>query len=263
MRKPVDKTTKPVIILRMKNLILAKNKLKFDQLKKVATPNGTDSFQPIPHADLVERTRKAISDAGFSIEHEEHATARNDLRYFGGFAITGRDIAGADRKLVVGLRNSNDKSFAASICLGTSMMVCENLCFSADIKLSRRHTTYISDDIPRVLANAVSKATEHWANFTQRIEAYKAAEVENVERMVVRLVDAKALPARDIYKTVEEFRNPRHAEFKGGSFWTLYNAVTENLKGGDLTKLPQRTMTAQSIFDGAVGYEAAPIVLAN
>lgn len=251
----------------MKNLILAKNKLQFDQLKEVETPNGTDSFQPIPHAHLVERTRKAIGDAGFTIEHEEHATARNDLRYFGGFAITGRDITGDDRKLVVGLRNSNDKSFAASICLGTSMMVCENLCFSSDIKLSRRHTTHIEGDIPRVLSNAVAKATEHWAKFTERIEAYKSAEVENVERMVVNLVDAKALPARDIYKTVEEFRNPRHAEFKGGSYWTLYNAVTENLKGGDLTKLPQRTMTTQSIFDGAVGFNRQPsseaIALAN
>ena len=72
--------------------------------------------------------------------------------------------------------------------------------------------------------------------------------------MVVDLVDAKAFPARDVYKAVQEFRNPRHDEFKGGSLWTLYNGITEHLKGGDLTKLPQRTMTVQSVFDKIAGH---------
>jgi hypothetical protein len=82
-----------------------------------------------------------------------------------------------------------------------------------------------------------------------RIESYKETEVESASDLIVQLVDAKAFPARDIYKAVEEFRNPRHEEFKGGSLWTLYNSITENLKGGDLTKLADRTMRMQSIFD--------------
>ena len=53
---------------------------------------------------------------------------------------------------------------------------------------------------------------------------------------------------------MQEFRNPRHEEFKGGSLWSLYNGITENLKGGDLTKLPQRTMTVQSVFDQIAGH---------
>jgi hypothetical protein len=57
---------------------------------------------------------------------------------------------------------------------------------------------------------------------------------------------------------VQEFRNPRHEEFKGGTLWTLYNSITENLKGGDLSKLPFRTMTTQSIFDRVAGHR--PII---
>lgn len=98
-------------------LILAKNKVTAEQLKKVAMPDATDTFTPIPHAGLVDLTRTAIANAGFTVTEEEHALARNGLRYFGGFAITGKDISGDDRKLVLGLRNSGDKSFAASICL--------------------------------------------------------------------------------------------------------------------------------------------------
>ena len=75
----------------------------------------------------------------------------------------------------------------------------------------------------------------------------------------MQLVDTKAFPARDIYKAVKEFRSPSHDEFKGGSLWTLYNSVTENLKGGDLTKLPQRTMTMQSVFDKIANH--APVIV--
>jgi len=166
----------------------------------------------------------------------------------------------SDRQLVLGLRNSHDKSFASSVCIGNQMLVCENLCFSSDVKLARRHTLNIVRDLPLVLSSAISRVVSHWADMGKRIEAYKNTEVisNRCADMVVDLVDAKAFPARDVYKAVQEFRNPRHDEFKGGSLWTLYNGITENLKGGDLTKLPQRTMTVQSVFDKIAGH--APVI---
>jgi hypothetical protein len=90
----------------------------------------------------------------------------------------------------------------------------------------------------------------------KRIELYKQTEIsrDRAADLLIDLVDAKAFPARDIYSAVQEFRNPRHEEFKGGTVWTLYNSITENLKGGDLSKLPFRTMTAQSIFDRIAGH---------
>ena len=230
-------------------LIYAKNKIDAEALTAVHTPEATSSHTPIPHRQLVDMTREAINRAGFEITEEEHALARGGLRYFGGFALTGQGIYGEDRKIVLGLRNAHDKSFAASIAAGNQMMVCENLCFSSDVKLARRHTTNILSDLPRVLSSAVAKVKDHWADMSKRIESYQQTEVESASDLIVQLVDARAFPARDIYKAVEEFRNPRHEEFKGGSLWTLYNSITENLKGSDLSKLSDRTMRMQSIFD--------------
>ena len=237
-------------------LILAKNKVESEQLAEVPTPSATDTHTPIPHALLADRTRNVIATAGLEITQEEHALARNGLRYFGGFALKGQGIEGDDRQLVLGLRNAHDKSFAASVCIGNQMMVCENLCFSSDVKLARRHTANIVRDLPRVLSSAVSRVISHWSDMGKRIDAYQATEVarDRAADLIVSLVDAKAFPARDVYKAVQEFRNPRHDEFKGGSLWTLYNGITEHLKGGDLTKLPQRTMTVQSVFDRIAGH---------
>ena len=231
------------------SLLIAKNKVSAEQLLTVKTPEATESFQPIGHALLVDQMREAIARAGFSIKEEEHALARMGQRYFGGFSIVGKDVNAADRELVLGLRNAHDKSFAASIAVGNRMMVCENLCFSSDVKLARRHTTNIMNDLPRVLSSAVARVVAHWNDMGNRIEAYKNTEAENIGDLLVQLVDSKAFPARDIYNAVQEFRNPRHEEFKGGSLWTLYNSVTENLKGGDLSKLADRTMRMQAVFD--------------
>lgn len=231
------------------SLIIAKNKVSAERLATLETPEATDSFFPIPHFDLVNLTREAITNAGLEVIEEEHAIAAGGLRYFGGFALRGTDLEATDRQLVLGLRNAGDKAFAASVCLGNRMMVCENLCFSSDVKLARRHTTHIMRDLPRVLADAVSRVTSHWIDMGKRIEAYQQAEAENVGDLLVKLADANAIPSRDIYNVVKEFRNNRHAEFKGGSLWTLYNSITENLKGSDLSKLSKRTATVQSILD--------------
>ena len=242
-------------------LIYAKNKIDSEALVKSPTPKGTESHTPIPHHKLVNMTRQALWRAGLKITEEEHALARGGLRYFGGFALKGTGAKGRDRKIVLGLRNAHDKSFAASVAVGNQMMVCENLCFSSDVKLARRHTTHILGDLPRVLASAVARVTSHWQDMGSRIESYKETEVESASDLIVQLVDAKAFPARDIYKAVEEFRNPRHEEFKGGSLWTLYNSITENLKGGDLTKLADRTMRMQSIFDKFANH--SPVIISQ
>jgi hypothetical protein len=244
------------------SLIIARNKVNAEQLQSVITPEATRSHQPIAHSLLVDLTREAINRAGLQISLEEHSLTRGGLRYFGGFALNGADITGEDRQIVLGLRNANDKTFSASVCVGNRMMVCENLCFSSDVKLSRSHTTHIMRDLPRVLSDAVGRVVSSWNDMGKRIEHYKQVEIsrERAADMLVDLVDAKAFSGSDVYFTIKEFQNPRHEEFKGGSLWTLYNAITENLKGGDLTKLPFRTMTTQSIFDRISGHRLPEIV---
>lgn len=241
------------------SLIIAKNKVSFEQLLGVETPAATESHMPIGHALLVSLTRNAIDGAGLTVLEEEHALHRGGLRYFGGFALTGKGIEGTERQVVLGLRNSHDKAFAAAVCIGNRMLVCENLCFASDIKLARRHTVNILADLPRILADAVGRCVSHWNDMTLRIGRYGEVELSDAQAadLMVRLVDCKAFPARDIYAAIEEFRNPRHAEFKGRTLWSLYNSITENLKGGDLSKLPFRTMTTQSIFDAVAGHTPA------
>lgn len=261
---------------------------------------------PIPHIFLIEETVKAIETAGFTIEEEEHILCRQDkddpsiwLRYFGGFALTRKDLTGEDRRIVLGLRNANDMGFAAAICIGNKMMVCDNLDFSSEEKLARRHTTNIRRDLPNTIASAISRITKRWAEMTHRIELYKSHELTEGEasRLAVHLVDSRSLPKQKLYDVVSLWRNPAQAaegivnrdsfvvteETENGfvdsfdekgyvealevkkaelkeefgeaeNLWGLYNAVTEALKGSDISKLPQRTMNLQCLFDAQVEF---------
>ena len=237
-------------------MIIAKNLVSREELANVRTPEGTDSFTPISHSFLVEETLSALDRAGYSVTEEKHALGRFGQRYFGGFQITGPDINSDSRKLVLGLRNAHDKSFAASMCIGNRMIVCENLCFSSDVKLARRHTVNIIRDIPRVLSEGIGRLLSHWTDMETRIGRYQNTEIgfNQACELAVQLAESKALPARDVFAVTQEFKAPRHPEFNTPTLWNLYNSVTENLKGSDLTKLPVRTMVMQSMFDSIAGH---------
>ncbi len=184
---------------------------------------------------------------------------RDGLNYFGGFALRGEGIEASDRKLVLGLRNSHSKQFAASVCIGASMMVCSNLHFSSDIKLARRHTTNIMADLPRVLADAVGRLVSQWQTMGDRLESYKQVEITKTQAadLLIDLADAQALPPREIYNVMNEFRSPHHPEFKDPTLFSLFNAFTQQMKGSDLSKLPYRSMVTESIFDKVARFTVA------
>lgn len=292
-------------------LILGNNHVTREKVALCGTPAANGKHVPIPHIFFVEEIEKALKQAGFNIEDEDHVLARQDklnksiwYRHFGGFALTRKDLAGEHRRTVVGMRNANDKSFAASICIGNQMLVCDNLCFSSEHKLARRHTLNIKRDLPGVIASVIARITAEWANMDQRIDLYKGHSLTEADasRLAVHLVDQSALPKQKLYDVVSLWRNPAQAatgivgrdsflvqvttedgslvdefdedgyaaavackeaeletEFgKKENLWGLYNAVTESLKGSDVSKLPDRTMKLQTLFDAQVGF--SPVV---
>jgi hypothetical protein len=192
------------------SLVLGKNHLTRAQLENCKTPAGTDKFVPISHFFLANLVAASLVDAGFKIEEEDHVTNRDDLRYFGGFSLTRSDLAGSDRRIVCGVRNSNDKSFAAAICIGTHMIVCENLCFSAEKQLARRHTKNVLRDLPSVVSQVIAGLVAEWNTMGERIEVYQNWELTEAEasKLIIRLVDHSALPKQKCYDAVQVWRDP-------------------------------------------------------
>jgi len=257
-------------------------------IEKCATPLPTYSHVPVPHSKLIDLTVGEFSKHGYEVVNEAHGINKLQgdvpMQYFGVFQLKQKavvpygdeglnkiylrekdnymiprqqdtvDVSGNDSSeydLVVGLRNSHDKAFPASIALGSGVFVCDNLAFSGEVNLSRKHTRYIMRDLPQVVARGVVKLTDIRCNQDLRLDAYHGTglSTQQAHDIVIQLLDAKAMPNASIQHVLEEYRRPKYEEFKPRTAWSLFNCVTEVAKRW---KNPHKTLERTQLLHGVM-----------
>lgn len=243
------------------NLVLhcGAHNVERQKVADVATPEGTDTWFPIPHTSLLDLIENSLPNFGLAIVQQQHALMREDHRYFGLYQIQPTNTEDADYGLVLGIRNSHDKSFPAGLCLGSGVFVCDNLAFSAEVVIGRRHTRHIMDDLPRLIAAALGKLVTARVDQEKRIAAYKQTEItrQQATDMLFTAYDSKAVKKTQLADVWEQWKNPNHPEFSkdGNTAWRLFNAFTEVSKGIQPFELASRTQRLHPIFDVACGIE--------
>src|SRR5947209_6393416 len=204
-----------------------------EQVAAVPTPARTPTWVPIAHGRLLAGVQECLARAGLSVVSEAHGLARDGSRYFGLMQVVNGH---PDRNfgLVVGLRNSHDQSFPAGLAVGASVFVCDNLSFSGEVRLARKHTARIERDLPQLIERAVGRLGDLRRSQAERFAGYKAHELTDgaAHDLVVRALDAGVVPVTRLPAVLKEWREPRHPEFREGrTAWRLFNAFTETLKG--------------------------------
>ncbi len=139
-----------------------------NQVIEVPTPRHTQTWTPIPHIDLVTRVEHTIRSNGLIIGNQAHSLTHDGSRYFGLMEIQRRETD-QDYCWVLGLRNSHDKTFPAGIVAGSQVLCCDNLSFSGEVKIARKHTRFIVRDLPRLVQSAVGKLMERWHHQDTRL----------------------------------------------------------------------------------------------
>lgn len=227
-----------------------------DDLARVATPPRTRTWVPVPHLALLDGVRAALDRAGLAVAAEDHALGRDGDRLFSLLRLAGAADA-ADFAVTVGVRNSHDQSFPAGLVIGARVFVCDNLSFSGEVRLARKHTAHIARDLPQLIDAAVGRLGDLRRSQAARFAGYKRRELSDAAAhdLLVQVLDARVLPVTKLPLALAEWRHPRHAEFRDGgkTAWRLFNAVTEAAKGGDLQTLPRRTQALHGLVDAACG----------
>lgn len=217
----------------------------------VHTPDATRSWQPIPHIDLIQQIEVALEAAQLKMIAQVHSLTRDGARYFGLMQIE-YGTPNLHYAWVLGLRNSHDKSYPAGLVAGSRVFVCDNLSFSGEVSLFRKHTVFIKRDLPQLTARAVGQLQQRWAHQDQRIEAYRKAELDapRAHDLLIRALDVRAIAPTRLPDVVKEWREPRYEEFAPRTLWSLFNCFTEVLKDSSLAELPRRTEALHGLFDG-------------
>ena len=238
----------------MTNLVLhcGARSVERQAIEVADTPAGSPTWVPVPHHRLLQQVETTLVAGGMTVVNQAHALWQDGLRYFGLLELAnGRPHD--DYGLVIGLRNSHDKSFPAAIALGSAVFVCDNLAFSAEVTIARRHTRFIERDLPRVVHTAVGRLADMRGQQDQRIDTYKASKLSDPEAhdLLIRAIDARVLPVTQVPAVLEEWRAPSHQEFAadGKTVWRFQNAMTHVWKGRNLAALPRRSQALHGLLD--------------
>ena len=232
------------------------------QVIDTPTPGPTGTHFPIPHALLLAEAERNLAASGFRVAKEAHALTKGGNRYFGMLQVYLADpSAPADHALLVGLRNTHDYSWAAALAIGSYVFVCDNLGFSGEVLLGRKHTRHIARDIPLLMPRAFAALSAERVTMESRIAAYKQRELGDKEAhdfLIRASVDEKLWPLQGVPRVLKLWRDPPHQEFKERTAWSLFNAFTEAAKpeteaDANLQRLVGRTKGLHGFFDKQLG----------
>ena len=233
-----------------------------EQLDQIVLPARTRTYNPMAYADIADTVQSALDalvprefefvDRAFLIAKDgAHWFARWDYNVPGTNAQVWSLIA----------RNSLDKTFAASIAGGTSVIVCSNLCFDgSDFRSVRKNTTNAWADLRTIAYDSVANALDQTARSLAR-ETYLTG-IELTDRRAYAMlgiaIGEGALKPQQATIAFREWNDPTFEEFEGRTAWSLYNGMTHAIKKGSQAGLLSRANGVSAFAQRAFG--SAPVI---
>ncbi len=208
-----------------------------EQLSNVKIPESTKTYQPVSHLELINVVKQQAErnlpgydfyDEAWGVSPKSGETFGQKL--FGVISYKHKDFD--EMALSIGVRNSYDQSLAAGVCIGNKVFVCDNLCFSGDIRVSRKHTGDAMNDIQNLVKNAMLIAPAKHRSITEDAELMKEYTISDEQAYAILGVayGKEILKPRQLLRSKEAWQTPPQEDFEERNLWSLYNAMTEALK---------------------------------
>lgn len=231
-------------------------------------PSLGPKHYPTAHSRVIGGVREAADDYGFEVVNEAHALSHEGNRYFGLMQIAPKGTLGdslQDYSWVLGLRNSHDRTFPIGLAAGAGVFVCDNLSFLGEVKLKRKHTRFANRDMPTLIANAFGRVVELKTQMDNRFEVYRGAPIDGdrAKAFIFDAVRTGVVTRQQMVDLWQEWCTPKHDEFKPRNVWSMFNCVTEVLKGRlAAPTIAERTTRLHLLADSVSGLQQQLITAA-
>lgn len=156
-------------------------------------------------------------------------------------------------KVAIGLRNSYNKSMSAGLVLGSTVLVCDNLVFSGDIKVMRKHQGKdMHEDLHDQMVTAIYRSQHNFHKISQDVQAMKERAMNQQEKyeFIGLLTGEGILSPTQSTTAFKELWKPSHTEFEIDTLWAGYNCATEALKSSPVDKIIQRHSELHKLTKG-------------
>lgn len=187
----------------------------------------SETWNPVSHLSVLKMFDTAIANAGFKVASETILVSKAGNRLFATLDLNIK--VGETERLIVGVRNSHDKSFSMGLYCGTRSRVSECVSFAVDAVSRRRHTpnadSVYADEIDAVVHQLKSFAENEASQFAaMKKRIFNACEPEAV---IVRAAEASTIPWRYVPKILSEWRRPSHRKHRGQTQYHLFQSFIQ------------------------------------
>lgn len=222
------------------------NAVSYDELRAVPIPDPTDTHIPVAHHEIVELMRYTLGFFQHEVAEEHHAVTPDGARYFGVLCL--RSPYG-DYTDMLGLRNSHDKSLPIGIAFGSRVFVCDNLAFSADHVIRRKHTVRAKRELPGLLSEIIQPLKDQRLAQNQRLLTYRQTPLmlPSVDHAIMSMYRQGLFGVQAIAHVMKAYDEPPH-DWGPRTAWRLFNAATYAL-AGKVTERPDLTQQLHQVID--------------
>jgi hypothetical protein len=220
----------------------------YDALRQLAVPAATETHVPVPHHAVVEMVKYSLGFFGHEIVGEDYGVTPDGARFFGVLSLRSEYGDYAD---TVGLRNSHDKRFPIGISFGSRVFVCDNLAFSGDHVIKRKHTANAKRDLPGLVAEVVEPLRDQRVRQARMFDQYRRTTLleHQVDQIVMQLYRRGVINVQRIADVIDAYEDPPHDWGPDPSAWRLFNATTFAL-AGRVSEDPSVTSRLHGVIDG-------------
>jgi hypothetical protein len=218
-------------------------------LASVEVPDATESYHPVPYGRFIEEVELHVPRFGLTVRSSQFALAREGGQMFGVLTCS-NGVPDRDYALAIGVRNSYDRSLAVGLTLGSRVFCCDNLAFSGEVTMHRKHTANVFRDLPDLIYRMLSQVSSMRERSDGEIAAMKVRELAPAQahHLMVEAILANVLPASRLPKVIEAWEEPAHMEFAPRTAWSLFNAFTEVQKGAPPRAQMDGSLRLSSLF---------------
>jgi hypothetical protein len=185
---------------------------------------------------------------GHEVTEGNYGVTEDGMRFFGLLSLRSTYDGYED---TIGLRNSHDKKFPIGISFGSRVFVCDNLAFSGDHVIKRRHTANAKRDLPGLVGQIVEPLTEQREAQHRMVLTYQGTPVsdELADHAILDMYRQGVINVQRIPEVLRQWDEPEHEEWGDRTAWRLFNAATFAL-AGRVAENPNVTRQLHNVIDG-------------
>src|SRR4051794_23218729 len=181
--------------------------IDYDGLRHLDTPDATATHVPIPHFRVVDLLKSTLGMYGHEVTDEHYGVTEDGNRFFGLLSLRSTYTGYED---TVGLRNSNDRSFPVGIGFGSRVFVCDNMAFSADHVIKRRHTANLKRDLPGIVGELIEPLALHREGQAKTFNRYKQVMLtdQQADHAILDLYRQGVINIQRVPEVLEQWERP-------------------------------------------------------